>query len=293
MQILLIGNRGQLGWELQRTLAPLGELYGCDYPEFNLTDRTQRQALLKTLKPQIIINAAAYTNVDQAETERDLAMAVNGQAPGELAQEAANLGAALIHYSTDYVFDGTQSVPYHEADLPNPINVYGESKLAGEQAMQQVDGSQLILRTSWVYSLRRGSFVTKVLSWSRQNQTLRIVADQISNPTWCRMLAEVTAQVLVAAGKTPAAWIGERRGIYHLAGSGHASRLDWARAILKLDPQAEEQTATEILPAATREFPTPAVRPLYTALNCDRFTSTFGLRLPDWETSLHLAMEKG
>ncbi len=292
MQILLIGNRGQLGWELQRTLAPLGALYGCDYPEFDLTDRTQRATLLEQLKPQIIINAAAYTNVDGAETERDLAMAVNAQAPGELAQEAASLGAALIHYSTDYVFDGTHSAPYQETDSPNPINAYGESKLAGEQAIQQVAGSYLILRTSWVYSLRRESFVTKVLSWARQNQTLRIVADQISNPTWCRMLAEVTAQLLAAAGKTPADWIRARQGIYHLAGSGHASRLDWAQAILKLDPQADEQLATEILPAATSEFPTPAVRPLYSALNCDHFTSTFGLRLPDWEIALQLALEE-
>ena len=258
MQILLIGNRGQLGWGLERTLAPLGELYGCDFPEFDLTDKSQRHGLLETFKPQIIVNAAAYTNVDGAETERHLAMAVNGQAPGELAHEAASLGATLIHYSTDYVFDGTNAAPYRETDTPNPINAYGESKLAGERAIQQVDGAYLILRTSWVYSLRRASFVTKVLGWARQNQTLRIVADQISNPTWCRMLAEVTAQLLAAGGASPAGWIGcAPRDLPPLAGSGHTSRLDWAHSILKFDPLAEEQLATEILPAATSEFPNP------------------------------------
>ena len=181
--------------------------------------------------------------------------------------------------------------PYLETDIPHPLGVYGQSKLAGEQAILQVDGAYLILRTSWVYSLRRESFVTKVLDWARRQSTLRVVADQVGNPTWARPLAEAIAQLLAMAGQDPYHWIRERKGLYHLAGDGYASRLEWAQAILESDPHPQEQTVREILPALTAEFPTPAQRPLFSALDCRRFTEVFGLRLPPWEEALRLALE--
>jgi dTDP-4-dehydrorhamnose reductase len=208
-----------------------------------------------------------------------------------MAEEARELGATLIHYSTDYVFDGTQGSAYTENDRTNPLGVYGQSKLAGEQAIQAIGGIFLILRTSWVYSMRRDSFVSKVLEWSRRQTTMRVVQDQVSNPTWCRMLAEITSQVLGMAGEHSSAWLGERSGLYHLAGWGYASRFEWAQAILANDPKREEQAILELLPALTSEFPTPAQRPLFSALNCNRFFDTFGLKLPAWQDALRLAME--
>jgi len=291
MRILLLGKIGQLGWELKRTLAPLGEVIALDYPEIDLSQAGAARQAVRLAAPQVIINASAYTAVDRAESEEPVALAVNGRTPGELAEEAAALGAALIHYSTDYVFDGAKGSPYLETDAPHPLNIYGSSKLAGEQAIQQVGGSFLILRTSWVYSLRRASFVTKVLEWSRGQPSLRVVSDQVSNPTWARMLAEITAQLLAKAGEHPAGWLGERRGLYHLAGDGYASRLEWAQAILRLDPKRGEQVARQILPARTAEFPTPARRPLFSALNCDLYSYTFRQSLPPWEEALRLAME--
>lgn len=291
MRILLLGKFGQLGWELTRTLAPLGEVVALDYPDIDLIQNHTIQPLVQETRPQVIVNATAYTAVDRAESESERAYAVNGLAPGILAEAARACDAALLHYSTDYVFDGEKGSAYVETDAPNPLSVYGLSKLAGEQAVVEAGGAYLILRTSWVYSCRRDSFVTKVLEWSRRNQTMRIVTDQVSNPTWCRMLAEVSAQLLAMGGGDAFTWLQERRGVYHLAGSGITSRFEWAQAILKLDPRPQEQICLELQPALTAEFPAPAQRPLYSALNCDRFTRTFGLRLPGWETALQLAME--
>ncbi|OGO28042.1 MAG: dTDP-4-dehydrorhamnose reductase [Chloroflexi bacterium RBG_16_52_11] len=289
--ILLLGKLGQLGWELQRALAPLGEVSAFDFPEIDLANEGQVRAIVRSQRPQVIVNATAYTAVDKAESEPEIAMAINARAPGILAEEALRLGAAVIHYSTDYVFDGTKGSQYLENDIPNPLGVYGRSKLGGERAIQTVGGNYLILRTSWVYSLRRDSFVTKVLQWSRQRAVLRIVSDQIGNPTWSRMLAEATSILLVKGGEGWLDWLKEKRGLYHLAGSGYASRLEWAQAILKEDPRREEQVTREIQPALTADFPTPAQRPLFSALNCDLFTRTFGARLPDWQYGLQMAME--
>jgi dTDP-4-dehydrorhamnose reductase len=279
-----------LGWELQRTLATLGEVVALDFPEIDLTQGESVRHLVREIHPQVIVNATAYTAVDRAESEPEIAMAVNSRAPGILAEETATSGAALVHFSTDYVFDGTKDSEYVETDIPNPVCVYGQSKLDGERAIEQVDGNYLILRTSWVYSLRRPSFVTKVLEWSRQQTTLRVVSDQVSNPTWARILAEASAQLLAKGTSDVMGFLGERRGLYHLAGSGHASRYEWAHSIIKHDPQHDEQIVREILPAKSSEFPTPARRPHYSALNCDLFTDTFGLRLPDWEDALRMAM---
>ena len=291
MRILLLGKNGQVGWELQHSLAPLGEVLTFGSQECNLTDANQIRETVREASSQLIVNAAAYNAVDQAESQNDIAIAVNAIAPGILAEEAIKMGAGLIHYSTDYVFDGEKGEPYTEQDLPNPINAYGESKLAGEQAIRQIGGSYLILRTSWVYSLRRDSFVTKVLQWARKHPVLRIVTDQVSSPTWARMLAKITAQVAAMSQGNIAAWLYERRGVFHLGGSGCVSRFELAKAILAHDPDNENHATQEVLPALSDDFPTPARRPSYSALNCDSFADTFGLRLPDWEIALSMALE--
>jgi dTDP-4-dehydrorhamnose reductase len=291
MRYLLLGNTGQLGWELERTLAPLGEVFATDYPEIDLADTDRTRLLIRDLAPNVIVNATAYTAVDKAESEVDLAMAINATAPGVLAEEARDLNAIVIHYSTDYVFDGTNGEPYVEEDDPNPLGMYGKSKLSGEIAIQQVGGTYLILRTSWVYSLRRPCFVTKVLGWAKKQPTLKLVTDQIGNPTWCRMLAETSTQVLTMGGDNLLNWMKDRTGIYHLAGSGHASRLEWGQAILRMDPNPDGQVVKELLPTLSDDFLTPARRPTFSALNCDRFIETFGLRMPDWEHALRLAMD--
>jgi len=290
MHILLIGKNGQVGWELVRTLAPLGNVRTIDFPEIDLANEDIIRKRVQEIRPQVIVNAAAYTAVDQAEIEPDLAMAVNGTAPGVLADEAKKLNAVLIHYSTDYVFSGNKGDVHTEDDIPDPINSYGRSKLVGDQNVQQVGGAYLIFRTSWVYSLRRGGFVQKVLGWSREKKTLQIVSDQVGSPTWSRMLAEITAQVLAKSGEDANSWIKERKGLYHLGGEGAVSRLEWAKAILKYDPYPEEQVVDEVLPAFSKDFSTPAERPLVTPLNCDLFADTFGLRLPDWDEALRIAM---
>lgn len=210
-------------------------------------------------------------------------MDVNGLAPRLLAEQAKTLGAALIHYSTDYVFDGKKCSPYVKTDRPNPINVYGRSKLEGERSIFQVNGSYLILRSSWVYSLRRESFVIKVLRWSRQQKTLRIVSDQIGSPTWARMLAEISTFALSIGREDLVSWIENHKGIYHLAGNGTASRLQWAQAIMRYDPHKIEQIVQKVQAAQNQEFHTPAQRPLYSALDCKHFYATFGLSMPEWK----------
>jgi dTDP-4-dehydrorhamnose reductase len=291
MRLLLFGRHGQLGWELCRTLAPLGPVLAYDYPELDLVARANLRELIQAVQPDVIVNAAAYTAVDRAESEPELALAVNAHAPAVIAQEASAVGAALIHYSTDYVFDGAKGSDYLETDPPNPLGVYGQSKLQGEMAIQQARGVYLILRTSWLYSLRRDSFVTRVLSWARQQVSMKVVADQIGNPTWARMLAEITAQLLALGASDLTGFLGENTGLYHLAGSGRASRFEWAQEILRRDPRPGEQIVKRLLPARTADFPSQARRPLHSALNCDRFTAAFGLQLPDWQPALQLAME--
>jgi dTDP-4-dehydrorhamnose reductase len=294
LKILLLGRNGQLGWELERCLQPIGEVFAFDFPEVNMVDPTSVREAIREHPSDVVINATAYTDVDKAERESELAEAINGNAPGILAEEARRLDALLIHYSTDYVFDGSKGSPYSENDSANPINVYGSSKYHGEQAIQQAGGDTLILRTSWVYASRTvagihqpGGFVKKVMEWSRIKETLRVVTDQVGNPTWSRMLAEITCQLL-AGGLDE---LRARGGLYHLAGSGFTNRYDWANAILELDPLKKDQITKELLPALTTDFPTAAPRPLFSALDCSRFTATFGLRLPDWKTALRLALE--
>jgi dTDP-4-dehydrorhamnose reductase len=290
-RILLLGKVGQLGWELHRCLQPLGDVQCIDYPELDLGHPENLRPVVRASHADLIVNATAYTAVDQAESEPGPARAINGVAPGVLAEEALRAGVPIIHYSTDYVFDGMTSRPYTEDDLPHPINTYGRTKLEGEQAIQAIGGTYLILRTSWVYSLRRKSFVTQVLDWARTQNAMRVVADQVGSPTWCRSLAQVTALVVAMGLKDITGWIHERAGIYHLAGQGSASRLEWAVEILRLDPAAKEQIVQEVSRARSDDFPAAARRPAFSALDCGRFRSAFGIELPDWRQALRLAME--
>lgn len=290
MRILLLGCTGQVGWETRRSLAPLGEVLAYDYPQVDFTRPDQLSQQVLELKPQVIINAVAYTAVDKAESETEQARLVNATSVGALAEAAARLGAALIHYSTDYVFDGKKGSPYVETDGTNPLNVYGQTKLEGEQAIRQVDCAGIILRTAWVYSNRRDSFVGKVLQWAQGKSSIRIVEDQVSNPTWARMLAEATALLIARGGCDYVDCIKSHRGVYHLAGSGSASRREWAQEILNNRPQPA--APVEVLPALSSEFPTPAERPLHSVLDCELFSQTFGLRLPHWDQALRLAMQE-
>ena len=292
MRLLLIGKRGQLGWELERSLAALGEVTALSSADLDLVDPKAIRETVTRAKPDVILNAAAYTDVDRAELEPELALSINGVAPGILAQAARDVGAGLIHYSTDYVFDGRKDTPYSEEDPPAPINAYGRSKLEGERAIQRAGGVHVVLRTSWLYSLRRPGFPRQVLEWSRTQPVMRVVDDQQGSPTWSRMLAEATAMLLARGDRDIVGWLGERAGVYHLAGEGRTSRFEWARAVLALDPRKEEQIVEQVLPARADEFPTAARRPANSSLCCDRFEETFGLRLPGWETSLRLAMEE-
>jgi dTDP-4-dehydrorhamnose reductase len=286
MKILLFGAMGQLGTELQSTLSSLGGIAAYDIHNLNLERTDIVRETIRMQQPNVIVNASAYTAVDLAESEPEKAFQVNGKIPGVLAEEAAKLEAILIHYSTDYVFDGSKTTPYVETDEPHPLGIYGKSKLVGEEAINEGKADYLLLRTSWVYSRNRNSFVTKVLEWARKQEVMSVVHDQVSNPTWAPRLADVTARLLSLKPD----FLRERRGLYHVAGNGFASRLDWARKIIELDPNKHEQIVREILPARTSDFPTPAQRPLFSALDCSLFQSTFQILLPSWEDDLKLAM---
>jgi dTDP-4-dehydrorhamnose reductase len=290
-KILLLGRDGQVGWELHRILPLIGKVTAIGRQELDLANEVDLRRVVRELEPEMVVNAAAYTDVDKAESEPELAHKVNADAPLILAQECELLDATLIHFSTDYVFDGSKREPYSEDDAPNPLNVYGASKLKGEESIQAVGGRYLILRSSWVYGLRRKSFPIKVLSWSRTQKQMRVVEDQISGPTWCRVLAEASALAIAKIVDLGETWHAGLAGVYHLACAGEASRLEWAREIIELDPQAEDQIATEIRPARSEEFPTPAKRPEYTTLEASRFCQTFKLMMPDWRESLRRAME--
>jgi dTDP-4-dehydrorhamnose reductase len=290
MRILLLGGSGHIGWELQRSLAPVGEVLAPPRAELDLLDQAALRHAVRSLQPGVIVNAAAFTDVDRAESEPDLARSLNTLVPAVLAAEARVLGATLIHYSTDYVFDGTKGHPYQEHDIPHPLNVYGKTKLEGEQAIESLSGLFLILRTGWVYSLRRPCFVTRVLDWARRQPTLRIAADQVGSPTWARPLAEATAGLLARGAAEGVDWFLQHAGLYHLTCRGAVNRHEWARAILSLDPRKAEQIVQHVQPAASAEFAARAERPGFSALDSGRFAQGFGFQLPEWQDALRLAL---
>lgn len=290
-KILQIGTKGQLGWELLRTCAPLGEVIALDFPAVDLSDAAGLRELVRTTKPDIILNAAAYTNVDKAESEPELVRAINAIGPGVLAEEAKKIDAVLMHYSTDYVFDGTKGSPYVETDRPNPLNVYGYTKLEGEQMIAASGCAYLVLRSSWIYS-KRGGFVSKVLEWARTQEVIRIVDDQISSPTPARLMAEITASLVSIIGISSKDWMRELSGIYHCACRDCCSRYEWAREILRIDTDSTKLAGQKLIPATSDEFATAARRPLKSCLDISKFEATFGMKILHWLTALELAMDE-
>jgi len=289
MKILLIGKNGQVGWELRRTLAPLAEVVAVDYPEINFTDVSALRQFVATTRPAAVVNAAAYTAVDKAETETELCRQVNAIAPGVLAEEAKKLGALMVHYSTDYIFDGTKTSPYVETDLPNPLGAYGRTKLEGDRAVKVSGANHLIFRLCWVYGARGQNFMLTMQRLAREREKLRVVGDQFGCPTWSRMIAETTALALkqVLAGADASKFNGE----YHLAAGGQANWHEFASRIIELMPETERKCRA-VEKITTAEYPTPAKRPAYSVLDCGKLQKTFGLRLPDWETSLRQVLDK-
>jgi dTDP-4-dehydrorhamnose reductase len=286
--ILVIGKIGQVGWELRRTLAPLARVVAVDYPDIDLTHPDSVIKWTREVRPQVIVNAAAYTAVDKAETELEKCHQINGLAPGLLAEEAKRLSALMVHYSTDYVFDGTKTTPYTEEDAPNPLGAYGRAKLAGDQAVLQVDGQHLIFRLCWVYGARGQNFLLTMMRLAREREKLRVVRDQFGCPTWSRLIAETTALAVqkVLSHRDPGAF----KGVYHLAASGHTNWHGFAQAIIQLMP-AEGKKCLTVEPITTQEYPLPAKRPAYSVLSCDKLQRTFGLQLPDWQESLRHVLE--
>jgi dTDP-4-dehydrorhamnose reductase len=294
MKLMVTGVNGQVGWELRRSLAALGNVTGLDRSQCDLSRPTLLPDVVRSLRPDVIVNAAAYTAVDDAEREETLATTVNGTAAGVLAQEAARAGALLVHYSTDYVFDGRKDGPYAEDDPPCPINAYGRSKLAGETAVRRAGGSWLVLRTSWVYGARGRNFLRTILALLRERNELRIVDDQIGAPTWAAEIAQATAAIIDAA-------VHERAegqfasGLYHLTASGATSWHGFSAAILKGAARhalLPARLAPRLVPIPSEDYPRPAARPKNSRLAGDELRQRFGIALPDWEEGLSLCLEE-
>ncbi len=296
MRILLTGKTGQVGHQLERSLQGLGEVIALDSKQMNLTDLDSVRTVIRELKPHLIVNPAAYTAVDQAEKEAGLAQRVNGDAPGVMAEEARALGAAMIHYSTDYVFDGAKAGAYVETDATNPQNVYGKSKLAGEQAIAAAGIPHLILRTSWVYGLRGKNFLLTVKRLAAERDELRIVADQIGAPTWSRTIADTTAHIVArlqphaashsAQGLAHAQWEAQS-GVYHLTAQGSTSWHGFTEAIVA-HPSTPKKPVVK--PIATEDYPLPARRPKNSVLSCAKLIGAF-CDLPQWDKALQLCLE--
>ncbi len=290
--ILIVGKQGQVAWELQRSMSLLGNVLALGRDEADLLHPAPLLARIVALRPDIIINAAAYTAVDKAETEEAIATQINGTAVGELADVAKQIGALLLHYSTDYVFDGSKAAAYSETDLPCPLNAYGRSKLVGEQAIQAVGGDYLILRTTWVYAARGQNFLRTMLRLSKERESLRIVSDQIGAPTWARMIAEATTNICRQAlakreqGQFTA-------GLYHLTASGETSWHGFAELVIAQARQTLPDILTrEVLPIPTTAYPLPAQRPLNSRLSGEKLQRDYGVVMPSWEVSVKLCVEE-
>lgn len=289
-RILLIGGAGQIGWELARTLLPLGTLIIANRAQCDLAQPQTLADVIGAARPEVIINAAAYTSVDKAEEEPGLAMTVNADAPAELAKAARRHGALFVHYSTDYVFDGCKNEDYVESDSANPLSAYGRSKLAGECAVREAGGDYLIFRTSWVYAARGKNFLRTMLRLAAEREQLRVVADQMGAPTWARLIAECTTLALQQD-------IARRRdglfgsGLFHLTAAGAASWYQFASAIIaKAHAQAAPLRCREIVPIATADYPLPALRPANSRLDCSLLTQRYGFRMPAWDIGMHLCL---
>jgi dTDP-4-dehydrorhamnose reductase len=290
--VLIVGAAGQLGRELQRSFADFAEIVAVDRESIDLANAEQIRALVQQVRPSVILNAAAYTAVDRAESERDVAMAVNAEAPRVLAEEARQKGALLVHYSTDYVFDGTRKGAWTEDDPPHPLSVYGTTKLAGEQAVHQVGGAFLIFRTSWVYGPHGKNFLLTMLRVGRERESVRVVADQVGAPTTSIALADATRTIVEGVSErrfgTPAAW----SGLYHMTCGGATSWCGFAQAIFASAGELLDGRRPEVQPIVSSEYPTPAKRPQNSVLSNARLKERFGVELPKWETALDVVLAR-
>jgi dTDP-4-dehydrorhamnose reductase len=291
-RILLLGARGQVGCELARTLAPLGVICALDRRSLDLADMDAVRSAVRSAQPDVIVNAAAYTHVDRAEDEPATASRINAAAPGVLAGEAERTGALFVHFSTDYVFDGTATRPYVEDDATGPVNVYGASKLAGDEAVLATKAHAYVFRVGWVYDRRGRNFLRTIERLAREQSEIAVVADQFGSPTWSRVIAEATAQAV-------ARWLTARtvgtaappRGVYHMASPDHATWHELALAIVAGMAPGDGWAPPPVKPITTAEYPTRAPRPAWTVLDSVRLRETFGLALPPWRQQLALCMQ--
>ena len=294
MTILLLGKEGQVGWQLQRSLAPHGRVLALGRAECDLSDLDRIRSVVRQIKPAVIVNASAYTAVDKAESEPELAKRINTELPGVLAEEALVLDALLLHYSTDYVYDGRKSGAYVETDRTAPQSVYGCTKLAGEEAIRAVGGKSLIFRTSWVFGARGGNFVKTILRLARDKDSLNEVADQFGSPTPAAMIATVSGVVLAILRCGRPLEKGENR-LYHLAAANPVSWCAFARTIVDLAGQVPgfdlRLKSAAINEIATTAYPTPARRPAHSRLDCSRIETDFGLQMPDWQPYLERMLQ--
>jgi dTDP-4-dehydrorhamnose reductase len=289
-RILILGSTGQIGRELQRSLAGAGEVVSRDRKTVDFTAQEQVRNVVRSVAPDVIVNAAAYTAVDRAETEPDIAMAVNGKAPEVLAEEAARLGALLVHYSTDYVFDGSKAGAWVETDATNPLNTYGVSKLAGEEAIRRIGGKSLILRTSWVYGPHGSNFMLTMLRLGRERDQLKVVDDQIGAPTTSIELARATRTLVDGVLEGRFGPVSTWAGTYHLTCGGSVSWCGFARAIFARAKTALGGKQPVVRPIPTSEYPTPAKRPLNSLLSNHKINTLLGVRLAAWEDALDRAL---
>ncbi len=285
MKILLTGASGQVGYELERSLQGLGQVVAVDRARMDLADLDQVRAVIRAVRPDLIVNPAAYTAVDKAESEAALARRINAEAPAVMAAEAKLLGAALVHYSTDYVFDGTKAGAYVETDATGPINVYGQTKLEGEQAIAASGVSHLILRTSWVYGMRGKNFLLTMLRLAREREELRVVSDQHGAPTWSRTIADTTALVLAQARAGGPGWWDANSGIYHLSGQGQTTWCGFTEAIV-----AQAGLSCKVVPISSAEYPVPAPRPKNSVMDSGKLMARF-CTLPEWQRALALCLQ--
>lgn len=286
MKILLTGASGQVGFQLERSLQSQGQVLAPGRDLLDLADLDQVRDTVRALRPDLIVNAAAYTAVDKAESEAALAHRINGEAPGVMAQEARRLGAAMVHYSSDYVFDGTKVGAYVETDLPNPLNVYGASKLAGEQAVAAAGIPHLILRTSWVYGVRGRNFLLTMLRLCAERAQVSVVADQTGAPTWSRTVADTTAAILAQARHGGPAWWEDNGGLYHLSCQGQTSWAGFAEAIIEM-----ARLDCAVVQLASAEYPSAARRPLNSVMSSDKLIARF-CAIPDWRDALSLCLAR-
>jgi dTDP-4-dehydrorhamnose reductase len=292
VRILLTGATGQVGGELLETLKPLGEVVAPVRTEMDLADAASVRDAIRMVRPRWIVNPGAYTAVDKAESEPELAYAINAEAVRAMGEEARAIGAGVIHFSTDYVFDGSASAPYRETDATGPVSVYGASKLAGEKALAESGAGYIVFRTSWVYGARGKNFLLTILKLAREREALRVVADQYGAPTWSRDLARMTAEVIgqseaKARGGEIAAVLADMGGVYHAAGAGETTWYGFAAEAVQLQrDRAPETRFAEIEAIMTAEYPTPARRPANSRMNCERLAERFGWKMMDWRDSL-------